>query len=238
MPTDLELAEDHEYVVEVGGKGKISCTRIAQLVDDGKTDGLMRWAKWLADQGENYVEVRDYKADRGSRVHAHMRSWSRGETVMALPDEMGYLDAAAKWRVESGAISVEFEQIVVSSLGYGGRFDDISEIDGELWGIDYKTGKLKDRECELQHAGYWNADGIALHDETGMLTGIRPLPAVARWACVQLNEDGTYLFQEYPKRRRGQKSMPIKELQDEAWLRFRHLLEHFAWLHPTLGVNV
>lgn len=236
--SDLALTEAHEYVVEPGGKGKISCTRISSLVDDGKADGLMRWAKWLADNGEDYQSVRGYKADRGTRIHKHMTAWSDGEAVEALPDELGFLDAAEKWRNDSGAVSVEHEQVVISSLGYGGRFDDISLIDEELWGIDYKTGKLKDRECELQHAGYWNADGIAVYDEDGNLTGTRPLLPVTRWACVQLHEDGTYLFQEYPKRRRGQKDTPIKELQDAAWHKFRCLLEVFAWLHPTKGVTV
>lgn len=236
--TDLELALNHEYVVAPGGKPKIAVSRIAQLIDDGKTDGLMRWAKWLADQGEDYLEVREYKADRGTRIHNHMRAWSNGETVEALRDEAGFLDAAYKWRTESGAVSVEFEQIVVSSLGYGGRFDDISLIAGELWGIDYKTGKLKDRENELQHAGYWNADGIAVYDEHGMFTGTRPLPAVTRWATLGLNEDGTYEFRECPVRRRGQGKTSIKTLQDEAWMQFRALLFHFAWLHPTKGISL
>lgn len=239
LMSDLELVANHEYVVEIGGKPKISVTRISGLVDDGKTDGLMRWATWLAAQGENYLEVREYKADRGSRIHAHMPAWARGETVQARADELGYLQAAANWRIESGAISIESEQIVLSSLGYGGMFDDISEIEGELWGIDFKSGRLKDRENELQHAGYWNADlGIGVYDEDGMLIGYRPLPDVTRWATLGLKDDGTYDFREAPVRRRGQGKTPIKELQDEAWRQFQALLAHFAWLHPTLGVTV
>lgn len=234
--TDLDLAEDHEYVTEPGGKPKISVSRIANLIDDGKADGLMRWVRWLADNGQDYEVVRNYKADRGTRVHNHMPLWARGESVEALPDEMGFLDGIAKWRVDSGAVSIEQEQVIVSSRGYGGRFDDISEIDGELWGIDYKTGKVKERACELQHAGYWNADGIAIYDDEGNLTGTRPLPPVTRWACVNPHEDGTYDFIELPKRRRGQKDTPIKELQDAAWHKFCLLLEVFAWLHPTKGV--
>lgn len=236
--SDIDLAEDHEYVTEVGGKPKISVSRIANLIDDGKADGLMRWAKWLADGGEDYAQVRDYKADRGTRVHNHMSAWAAGEAVEAFADELGFLDAAAKWREESGAVSIEHEQIVISSLGYGGRFDDISLIDGELWGIDYKTGKLKDRQNELQHAGYWNADGIAVYDDEGNLTGTRPLPAVTRWACLKLHDTGEYEFVEYPIRRRGHKNTPIEELQAAAWHKFRLLLEVFAWLHPTKGVTV
>jgi len=236
--SDLLLTENHEYVTEVGGKPKISCSRIAQLIDDGKTDGLMRWAKWLADQGENYLEVRAYKADRGTRVHDHMPAFARGEAVQAFADELGYLQAAKSWRVESGAVSIESEQIVVSKLGYGGRFDDISIIQDEIWGIDYKTGKLKDRENELQHAGYWNADGIAIYDDEGNFIGTRPLPAVKRWATLGLNEDGTYDFRECPVRRRGQKNTPIEELQAVAWRKFQLLLEIFDWLHPTKGVTL
>lgn len=235
---DIDLAKDHEYVCEVGGKPKISVSRIAKLVDDDKTDGLMRWAVWLADQGENYLEVREYKADRGTRVHTHMKAWANGETVQALPDELGFLDAAAKFRIDTGAVTIESEAAVVSAThGYGGTFDDISEIDGELWGLDWKTGALRDRENELQHAGYWNADGIAIYDDEGNFTGMRPLPAVTRWATVGLRDDGTYDFREAPVRRRGQGKTPIKELQDEAWRQFRGLLDHFAWLHPTKGVT-
>lgn len=235
--SDIDLADDHEYVTEVGGKPKISVSRIANLIDDGKTDGLMRWVRWLADNGQDYEVVRNYKADRGTRIHNHMPKWARGEPVEALPDEMGFLDGIAKWRIDSGAISIEQEQIVVSALGYGGRFDDISVINDELWGLDFKTGKVKERACELQHAGYWHADGIAVYDDEGNFTGTRPLPAVTRWACVNPHEDGTYDFIELPKRRRGQSKTPIKELQDATWHKFCLLLEIFAWLHPTKGVT-
>jgi hypothetical protein len=236
---DLELTENHEYVVEVGGKPKISCTRIAHLVDDGKTDVLMRWACRLFGEGKDWETERAALGDRGTRFHNHMLGWSNGEAAEVRVDEAGLLDAAEKWKIDYGVQTIEAEQIVVSSRGYGGRFDEVSAIaafNDDICGIDYKTGRLNDRENELQHAGYWNADGIAVYDENGMFSGVRDLPAVKRWFCFQPHDDGTYLFQEYPKRRRGQKNIPIEVLQDAAWDKFCKLLDVYAWLHPTKGV--
>lgn len=233
---DLELAENHEYVVTPGGKPRPSVSRIAKLLDDGKTDGLMRWARSLAAEGKDWETERSALGERGTRFHNHMLGWSNGEAAEVRVDEAGLLDAAEKWRADYGVVTLEAEQIVVSSLGYGGRFDEVARIaafGGEACGIDYKTGRLNDRENELQHAGYWNADGIAVYDETGAFIGIRPLPQIKRWFCFQPHDDGTYLFQEYPKRRRGQKDVPIEVLQAAAWDKFCKLLDVYGWLHPT-----
>jgi hypothetical protein len=233
--TDLDLAENHEYVFTPGGKPAISVSRIAKLVDDGRSDALSQWARKLALAGENHIQVRDYKGDLGTRVHNHWLSWNKGEGADVQPDEMGYMDAAEKFRNERKPINLLCEGIVVNKRGFGGRFDDVSIIGDEIWGIDVKTGTLRDRENELQHAGYWNSE-LAEYDANGMLIGTSPLPPIKRWACLNLHADGTYHFVEYPKRRRGQKDIPIEVLQQRAWDSFCKLLEVYVWLHPSKAV--
>lgn len=233
--SDLELAAEHDYVIVPGGKPMISVTRISSLLDDGKTEALMNWTRRLAAEGKDYEQERDSRGDLGTRVHAGLDQWNHGLAIDALPDEMGFYDAAEKWKIEYQPTNLLHESIVVNRLGFGGRFDDVSEINGEIWGIDYKTGRLKDRENELQHAGYWHSE-LAVYDDNGMLVGSATLPPITRWASLQLHDDGTYLFQEYPKRRRGQKDIPIKVLQDAAWDKFCKLLDIYVWLHPTKGL--
>ena len=224
----------------------VSVSTIAGLIDDGKADGFAYKARKLALEGLHYQEVWDYRADLGTRVHKHLTAL---EEIEALDDELPYLDAVESWCRDFQPVSLYQERVVLSDLGYGGRFDDVSLLGDvsrlndktltgdELWGIDAKTGKEYERQIEIQHAGYWRADWLAEYDEAGRLTELLPMPKVHRWAGLYLHENGTYDFIPYPKRRRGQRTTPIEVLQDNAFEAFKHLLAVYFWLHPTRGLK-
>lgn len=195
--TDLELALAHKYTL--GGEKLINVTAISGLMDDGKSNGMAYVAAKLTREGLNYLEVWNAARDLGSRVHPHCESFLRGEAIDCLPEDMGYVDAVEKFLVDSQPEVIALEQIVLSSRGYGGRFDMIVRFtDGTVWLLDLKTGKEYPVEHTLQLSAYRYADGLADYDEAGSLTGLRPMPSIDKCGCLYAHGDGTYDLVEYP----------------------------------------
>lgn len=196
--TDLQLADYHKYRL-LNGDIAISVTKLTGLLDDGKAGAFAGAAVKLTKAGLDYRKEWAEKASRGTRVHDHALAWSNGETVDQQEDEAGYLDALERFIVERQPTWLEREEIVVSSRGYGGRFDMIVQMpDHDVWLIDIKTGRDYALEHTLQLNGYAFADGIATFDENGNLSGTRPLPPIHRAGDLYLGDNGTYRLIEYP----------------------------------------
>lgn len=196
--SDLDLAlNKHKYKL-LDGRIAVNVTTISGLLDDGKSGAFAGAAVKLTKEGVNYRDEWNARAERGTRVHGHCESFLRGEDIDCLPSEMGYVDAVELFMVEHVPLVVELEQIALSSKGFGGRFDMIVEIEGENWLLDLKTGKKYAVEHTLQLSAYRFADGLAVFDEEGALTSLRPLPEIDRAGCLYVNEDGTYTLSEYP----------------------------------------
>jgi len=132
------------------------------------------------------------KADRGTRVHSVAESWVRGETVDVSETDKGFVDALEAFFKTYRPKVVMAERIVLHlTLGYGGRFDAIMEIDGKFYLIDFKTGNEYTLETALQAAGYMGAE-LATYDDSGALTGTQALPHLDGARIVYLHEDGTF----------------------------------------------
>lgn len=93
---------------------------------------------------------------------------------------------------EHNAKPLMTERAVMSATyGYGGRFDGIMEIDGELAIVDVKSNKNGPKdEVAMQNDAYANADYI-IDMETGR---IEPLPKVTASYVLWIREEGWNLF--------------------------------------------
>lgn len=195
--SDLELAlNKHKYRLD--GVDLVNVTAISGLLDDGKSGAFAGAAVKLTKEGLNYRDEWRESGERGTRVHGHVEAFLTGKSIDCLPSDMGYVDAIEKFMADHSPYPIEMEAIVLSRAGFGGRFDLIVEINGEVWLIDAKTGREYAVEHTLQLSAYRFADGIAIYNEEGELEGLRPIPTIQRTACLYLKEDGTYSLIEYP----------------------------------------
>jgi hypothetical protein len=195
--TDREAAEKHRYRW-LDGTPLINVTAISNLLDDGKSAAFAGAAVKLERQGVNYREEWNARAEIGTRVHGHCEAFLRGEDIEQAAEEKGYVDALEKWIVTDDPQVIEQEAIVLSQLGYGGRFDILCRIGGETALIDLKAGKKYPVEHSLQLSAYANADGLAVFNPAGMLIGVRDLPPIDWCACLYVRADGTYDLDRYP----------------------------------------
>lgn len=193
MKSDVEYAADHRYRL-LSGELAPSVTSITRLLDDGKSMGFAYAAVKL---GPTFKEQWDEKADRGSRIHKHCEAWLEGEWVETLPDEQPYLDALEAFFGDYEVQPIAVERVVLSELGYGGRFDFVAELNGIPSLVDVKTGKPYATDHTLQLAAYRYSDGMAQYRD-GALVAVEDLPPIRRTACLYLAATGLYELVEYP----------------------------------------
>ncbi|MDE1907647.1 MAG: PD-(D/E)XK nuclease family protein [Rhodospirillales bacterium] len=163
----------------------------------------------------------DAKMNRGTRVHEVAEAWTKNpdEPVKVLVEDSGYVDALESFHRECTPKFIEAELVVLNpDFGYGGRFDAIAEIDGEVVLIDYKTGNHYESSLAMQQVAYLHA-GVATYDDAG---GLRNTDAAIRSQVagsrgVYLHEDGTYELVD-----------PFKNItQEQAWRGFLACLETY-----------
>lgn len=195
--TDMELATAHRYVLPSGEMG-INVTRITGMLDLGKSTGMAWAAARITRDGGNHSKEWAAKRDRGTALHNHCEAWLRGDEVAATADEAPYLDALETFFHDHNPKPIEIERVVLSNMGYGGRFDFIANIDGVTTLADLKTGRAYDLEHTLQLAAYRFADGMAVYGEEGSLVALEPLPLIERAGCLYLSASGAYTFEDYP----------------------------------------
>lgn len=196
--TDLDLAAKHKYRL-LNGDIAVNVTTISGLVDDGRSGGMAYVAAKLTKQGLDYRQEWDAKRDAGTRTHGYCEEWLLGRAVDVPDDDLGFVDALEQFWREHDPIRLECEQVVLSTHGYGGRFDMVVTLkDGRTLLVDLKTGKPYPVEHSLQLSAYRYADGIAVYGETGNLSNLRPMPEVDACACLYVRGDGTYHLVEHP----------------------------------------
>lgn len=218
--TDVELAEAHKYKL-LNGDVAINVTAISGLMDDGKSGAFAGAAVKLAREGKNYREEWKAKAERGSRIHAHLESFLKSEDAEVCSDETGYVDALEKFIMEHQPKVLEMEAICLSDHGYGGRFDLLATLnDGFNWLLDLKTGNQYAVEHTLQLSAYRYSDGIAVYGEDGGLSSLRPMPEIHKTGCLYVKDDGTYKIVEYPA-------------DFTAFCAFLNLLDAYKWTRTT-----
>jgi hypothetical protein len=123
---------------------------------------LVKWANNLGLQGIDSTKYRDAAANVGTLSHAMICAHLKGEKAdtseysqqdisMAETSLIKYWD----WEKEHVIEPVLIEEPLVSEEhGFGGTIDSVVTCNGELWLVDYKTGKAIYPEMFIQLAAY------------------------------------------------------------------------------------
>ena len=142
-------------------------------------------ADWIEQASKAHQRVSNAKATKGTDVHADALGLLKGE-ALDIPDErlavtrqaVEFMDA---WSVDD--IAAE-RPCANTEWQYGGTFDLIARLaDGNVWLLDWKTGKGPYTEQALQLAAYAACD--IYQDDAG---NDQPMPAVDRLGFVMLSE--------------------------------------------------
>jgi PD-(D/E)XK nuclease superfamily len=167
-----------------------------RLIEDreaGKTEAAVKYLTTLSTTA----------MDRGSRIHAAIEQVLLRQPVEVDPRDEAAIAGARTWLNEQatqhGLRPIEVEAYLIhETLGYGGTLDLIAEIDGEVWLLDWKTGKSVAwpsgevyEDHRLQLAAYANAEFIARPGDPER----HPLPEVTRYGIVHVTDGGTRLYE-------------------------------------------
>ena len=137
------------------------------------------------------------------RRHGNIESILLREPFTPDPRDADAVAGARAWlnhqAREHGLRPLEVEAFLINeALGYGGTLDLIAELDGEVWLLDWKTGKSVAwpdgsvyADHRLQLAAYAKAGFIARVGDPECY----PLPAVARFGIVHVTDGGTRLYE-------------------------------------------
>lgn len=168
------------YQAEVGGE------YVAPSVSS-----VMKWAEAIA--CFHHRAEWDIKAKRGTTVHAVMEAWANAQSYDVPFDCVGYVDGLQAFFEQFQPDPLYTEQTVIytGESPYGGTVDLIARIDGEVWLLDAKTGKIRE-EVVTQLNAYANATHLGRYDGFGRLEGLDPMPQIDRLGVIDLNDDGTY----------------------------------------------
>jgi hypothetical protein len=161
--------------------------------------------------------------DRGARLHGVIEGILRHESPAIEAADKSAAEGARAWlnqqAVEHGLRPLEVESFVLHPThGYAGTIDLIAEIDGEVWLLDWKTGKtVVDskgrvyREMRLQLAAYANAEFIGRPADPVRYE----LPRITRYGIVHVTDGGTRLYDA--------------EVAESDWIAFRAALYLHTW---------
>jgi hypothetical protein len=198
--SDQQLAESrHRYTHPVSKERLVSVTSVVGNWDDGDKIGAGAGAAVkLTKAGIDYRAEWNAKRDLGIRIHAHAKDWAMGKAVDVLPSDEPYMDALAAFCRAKHPQWIEAERAVVSSDGFGGRFDLVCEMDGIATLLDAKSGRPYFTELTLQLSAYRFAEGMVLYDKDGMAAALEPMPYIERCAGLYLDGSGKATMVECP----------------------------------------
>lgn len=189
----------------------LALEKAEQLVDDRDSGRAEAAVKYL-------VAGNTTARDRGSRIHGTLEAIARRwQNVAVDPRDAPAIEGARAWLNEHRVRPIEVEAFLLNTTaGYGGTCDLIAEIDGEVWLLDWKTGKSVATpdgrvydDMRLQLAAYSRAEFIARVADPKR----HPLPAITRFGILHVTDGGTRL---YPA-----------DVTDDDWTTFRACL----WIH-------
>jgi hypothetical protein len=160
------------------------------------------------------------KADQGTRIHTVAEAWSAGEAVDVRSDDAPIVKALEQFHRDYKPKSLHPECIVANPgtaelpLPWGGRTDDIQELDGPgasgVFMVDYKTGSPWDSELACQMIGYMRAMIVDYDLETGAMLPLKPLPALDGARGIYLSRTGLVVKDAFEV-----------VTQDQAWRTFK-----------------
>src|SRR5690606_35217837 len=121
----------------------------------------------------------------GSDVHTAIDQFNRGLPLDVTSETGPYVAQYAAWLRNNNVEIVGSEKYVFNAtIGFGGTYDALARIDGELCLVDWKTGKAKDSQ-RLQLAGLSMAE---IHGDAGEEP--EPMPKVDAAYIVLIRADG------------------------------------------------
>jgi hypothetical protein len=198
---------------EVARSAVENAERLIADREAGKTDAAVKYLTTLSTSA----------MDRGSRIHGNIESILRREPFTPDPRDADAVAGARAWLNQQvrkhGLRPLEVEAYLINeALGYGGTLDLVAELDGEVWLLDWKTGKSVATpdgtvyaDHRLQLAAYAHAGFIArVGDPTRY-----PLPAVTRFGIVHVTDGGTRLYEA--------------DVTERDWIAFRACLNLWDW---------
>lgn len=137
-----------------------------------------------------HPDVLAAKAALGTAVHkaCELDDADDLDDESLAPAALPYLQGYRKFKRDKLTKVVATELIVYSAMGYAGKLDLLTEFDGELWLIDWKTPLSISAAVGLQTAGYAGALPRELLPRVGHKV---------RRGALQLKADGNYKLHEF-----------------------------------------
>ncbi len=201
----IERSSGHLYTYREGAKtfGPFpGATAICKLQDSlGGSDGLMRWGVGLAldevqarlDGQTDWAEIRsaafqamNRPSNEGNAIHEAVDRFNKGMALDLNPLTAPHVAQYAYALRREGIHVLSSERYTVNlTIGSGGTYDSLVEIDGERGPMDVKSGKEKPSQ-RLQLTGLSMGE---YHGEAGMEAEPMPEMSGVGWILL-LRPDG------------------------------------------------
>jgi len=220
-PVAVGLCRDEYHRYFWNGEGPlVSPTTVAKVIysyplERWKLEGVARRAirdhdliAVLRERGDEEAAIRlllDSKdestaaRDRGTAFHAWAEVVNRDQPAIAPPGLEGEVFGYLRWRDAAKPEWLAVESLVANlKFGYGGTFDGICRLDGQVWLIDVKTSKsVADKngavwkDYRLQLSAYANAEFIGRPNDPKKYR----IPAIERFGIVHVTASETRLVE-------------------------------------------
>lgn len=183
------------------------------------------WAELSELHPDNRVEMIRYASERewgiardmGTKVHAAIEAWQKGEPHPASKETAPYLNSFISFMMDKQPEFLESEVTVWSRRHqYAGTFDWIARIGGKLTLGDTKTGKRVREEVGMQLAALAHADFILRDDGTE-----EPIPDFDGLAALHIRPRSWHLYEI--------------EKDEENFAAFLACRELHSWIYETSG---
>lgn len=148
------------YRTAAGRKVPGVTTILGKFKDPG---GLIHWAWELGRDGLDYRDARDDAGTAGHIAHAWIDDEIHDRPLREIDDAgpellskaMNGLDAFRDWRRSTNLVIIDTERPLVSELhAYGGTYDALGTVSGNLVLLDWKSGNRVYTEHVAQCAAY------------------------------------------------------------------------------------
>jgi hypothetical protein len=191
---------------------------LEKMISTGGSDAAVAWLSRIPDY------QKDTAGKLGSAVHRLAEMASREQDIVTTPEELPFIEAYRRFLSDYNPKLVSLEKGIINlRLGYGGTYDLLLRLDGELWLVDLKTSKGAYAETALQLAAYGNAEFIGLPNDPKPY----PMPHIDRYAVLHLRPDA------YPE---GYRLIEFRVGQPE-WRAFQAALELSRWSRTAKPVG-
>ena len=147
--TPIKLKEEKYYY------NNIPVPRVTEIISKMiSEDYLLYWANSLGFKKQGYKKTVQAAADIGSETHELISRFLLGETFTS--DNIPYL-AFRKWWIEVSSnnnVSVLGSEVQLTCPYFGGTYDLLVQINGEIYLVDFKTSNHVSYKYYLQLAAY------------------------------------------------------------------------------------